>query len=88
MSSKNILFITLLRVDSINERGIYNDLLRDLQNKGNKIFIASPLERRLKLKTNLSITESSQILNINTLNIQKTNLLDERLLQIININPF
>jgi len=79
MSSKNILFLTLLRVDSINERGIYNDLLRDLQNKGNKIFIASPLERRLKLKTNLSITESSQILNINTLNIQKTNLLEKGL---------
>ena len=49
MSSKNILFITLLRIDSINERGIYNDLLRDLQNKGNKIFVVSPLERRLKL---------------------------------------
>ena len=79
MSSKNILFITLLRINSINERGIYNDLLRDLQNKGNKIFVVSPLERRLKLKTNVSITESSQILNIKTLNIQKTNLLEKGL---------
>ena len=79
MSSKNILFITLLRIDSINERGIYNDLLRDLQNKGNKIFVVSPLERRLKLKTNLSITEYSQILNVKTLNIQKTNLLEKGL---------
>ena len=79
MSGKNILFITLLRIDSINERGIYNDLLKDLQNKGNKIFVVSPLERRLKLKTNLSITESSQILNVKTLNIQKTNLLEKGL---------
>lgn len=79
MSSKNILFITLLRIDSINDRGIYNDLLRDLQNKGNKIFVVSPLERRLKLNTNLSITEYSQILNVKTLNIQKTNLLEKGL---------
>ena len=79
MSSKNILFITLLRIDSINERGIYNDLLSDLQNKGNNIFVVSPLERRLKLKTNLLITEYSQILNIKTLNIQKTNLLEKGL---------
>ena len=79
MSGKNILFITLLRVNSISDRGIYNDLLRNLQNKGNKIFVVSPLERRLKLKSNLTITENSQILNIKTLNIQKTNLLEKGL---------
>ena len=79
MSSKNILFLTLLRIDSIDERGIYSDLLRDLHNKGNKIFVVSPLERRLKLKTNLSITESSRILRIKTLNIQKTNFFEKTL---------
>lgn len=79
MSSRNILFLTLLRVDSIDERGIYTDLLRNLENKGNKIFIATPLERRLKLKTNLSITERAQILSIKTLNIQKTNLFEKGL---------
>ena len=79
MSSKNILFVTLLRIDSLDDRGIYHDLLRDFKNKGHKIFVVSPLERRLKLKTNLSITESSQILNVKTLNIQKTNLLEKGL---------
>ena len=83
MSGKNILFITLLRVDSISDRGIYNDLLRNLQNKGNKIFVVSPLERRLKLKSNLTITENSQILNIKTLNIQKTNLLEKGLATLV-----
>jgi glycosyltransferase involved in cell wall biosynthesis len=83
MSGKNILFITLLRVNSISDRGIYNDLLRNLQNKGNKIFVVSPLERRLKLKSNLTITENSQILNIKTLNIQKTNLLEKGLATLV-----
>ena len=79
MSCKNILFITLLRIDSIEERGIYHDLLRKIQSKGNKIFIVSPLERRLKLKTNLSVNGNSQILSVKTLNIQKTNLLEKGL---------
>ena len=79
MSGKNILFLTLLRINSVNDRNIYSDLLRDLQNKGNNIFIISPLERRLKLKTKFSITGRVQILNIKTLNIQKTNLLEKGL---------
>lgn len=79
MSSKNILFITLLRIESLDDRGIYNDLLRDLKNKGHKIFVVSPFERRYNLNTKLTITKQTQVLNVKTLNIQKTNLIEKTL---------
>ena len=79
MISKNILFITLLRIESLDDRGIYNDLLRDLKNKGHKIFVVSPFERRYNLNTKLTITKQTQVLNVKTLNIQKTNLIEKTL---------
>tara|TARA_B100000780_G_C21097965_1_gene442905 strand:- start:623 stop:1840 length:1218 start_codon:yes stop_codon:yes gene_type:complete len=79
MSSKNILFITLLRIESLEDRGIYHDLLRDLKNKGHKIFVVSPFERRYNLNTKLNITKQTQVLNVKTLNIQKTNLIEKTL---------
>ena len=79
MSSKNILFITLLRIESLEDRGIYHDLLRDLKNKGHKIFVVSPFERRYNLNTKLNITKQAQVLNVKTLNIQKTNLIEKTL---------
>ena len=79
MSSKNILFITLLRIESLEDRGIYHDLLRDLKNKGHKIFVVSPFERRYNLDTKLNITKQTQVLNVKTLNIQKTNLIEKTL---------
>ena len=79
MISKNILFLTLMRIDFSDVRGIYHDLLRDLKNKGNKIFVVSPFERKYKLNTQLNITQQIQILNVKTLNIQKTNLIEKGL---------
>jgi glycosyltransferase involved in cell wall biosynthesis len=79
MSSKNILFITLLRIESLDDRGIYHDLLRDLKNKGHKIFVVSPFERRYNLNSKLNIIKQTQILNVKILNIQKTNLIEKTL---------
>ena len=42
----NILFLTITRIEDINCRGIYTDLLRHLVNQGHKVFVASPTERR------------------------------------------
>lgn len=75
----NILFLTLSRIDSITQRGIYPDLLRVFIERGHKVYIASPVERRFGKKTTLVENKDYSILNIRTLNIQKTNIIEKGL---------
>lgn len=73
----NILFLTLVRIKTIDERGIYTDLLRKFREEGHKIYIVSPSERREKKETFLSIEKGVSILNVRTLNLQKTNIIEK-----------
>ncbi|MCE5319772.1 MAG: glycosyltransferase family 4 protein [Bacteroidales bacterium] len=73
----NILFLTVSRITDINERGIYTDLIRKFKDEGHKIVIVSPSERRLNIQTNFITTNGVQILNVKTLNIQKTNIFEK-----------
>lgn len=72
-----ILFLSLSRFDDVNVRGIYSDLMRELINRGNEVFIASPTERRFNKPTHLTKLKRCQILKIKTLNIQKTNVIEK-----------
>ena len=73
----NILFLTLTNFNSIDERGIYTDLLREIARKQNMVYVVSPVERRMKEKTRLIKTENAVILKVKTGNIQKTNLIEK-----------
>lgn len=73
----NVLFLTLGRICSISERGIYTDLMRKFCKEGHEVFIVTPLERRLNLRTNLSSAGNVHILAVKTLNIQKTNIVEK-----------
>jgi glycosyltransferase involved in cell wall biosynthesis len=73
----NILFLTILKVDNITDRGVYSDLMRKFQNEGHNVFIVTPLERRYKQSTILEKSKNVSILKINTFNIQKTNALEK-----------
>lgn len=73
----NILFLSLSRFTDINERGIYSDLMRELVRRGNKVYIASPTERRFGKPTSLVNDGNVEILKIKTLNIQKTNIVEK-----------
>lgn len=73
----NILFLTLSRFESIEERGIYSDLMREFVRRGNDVYIASPTERRFGKPTHLNVSDNYQILKIKTLNIQKTNIIEK-----------
>ncbi len=73
----DILFLSLAGFDDVNVRGIYSDLMRELINRRNKVYIASPTERRLGKHTHLIEHENYQILRIRTLNIQKTNIIEK-----------
>lgn len=73
----NILFLTLVEINSIEERGIYTDLLRKFRNEGHSITIVTPQERRKNISTNLQQKEGVSILQVKTLNIQKTNVIEK-----------
>ena len=73
----NILFLTLVEINSIEDRGIYQDLLRKFRNEGHLVTIVTPVERRKKISTNFSEKEGGTILQVKTFNIQKTNIVEK-----------
>ncbi|MDB4390600.1 glycosyltransferase family 4 protein [Akkermansiaceae bacterium] len=77
MRSKNILFVTSVRVESMDQTGIYHDVLRDFRKKGHNVFVISPSERRYKLKTKLKKSGGVKILNVKTLNHQRVNRVEK-----------
>lgn len=68
----NILFLTLSKMEDINERGIYTDLVRELGNKGINVFVVSPRQKRENLPTVLSRQGNVNILHVKTGNITAT----------------
>ncbi|MFV8270521.1 glycosyltransferase family 4 protein [Flavobacterium sp. GT2N3] len=72
-----ILFLTLVKIKSLEERGIYTDLLRKFKEEGHEVFVVSPSERRDKKKTHLISKDQVSILNVRTFNLQKTNLVEK-----------
>ena len=73
----NIIFLTLARIENIEARGIYTDLMRKFRDGGHQVYIVSANERRHGLKTSLKEDHGIQILNVKTLNIQKTNVIEK-----------
>lgn len=73
----NILFLTILRINKISERGIYTDLIRKFRDEGHNVYVVTPTERRYKEKTGLSISDGVNLLKIKTFNIQKTNIVEK-----------
>lgn len=73
----NILFLTLVGINSIEDRGIYQDLLRKFRNEGHQLTIVTPVERRKGIPTNYSSKEGVNILQVKTFNITKTNVIEK-----------
>ena len=74
-----VLFLTMVKINSFNERGIYTDLLRKFHNEGHEVFVVCPIERREKRRTHIIKENMGTILNIKTFNLQKTNLVEKGL---------
>lgn len=75
----NIIFFTLARITDVNQRDIYSDLIRKLRDEGHVVFLVAPAERRFSQKTTLFDSDGVKILNVRTLNIQKTNVIEKGL---------
>lgn len=73
----NIIFLTLVEINSIEDRGIYQDLLRKFRNEGHDVTIVTPVERRRKISTNFTEKDGVSILQVKTFNIQKTNIVEK-----------
>lgn len=73
----NIIFLTISRIRDIKSRGIYADLMRKFRDEGHNVYIVSPVERQLGLPTSLKEVDGVKILNVKTLNVQKTNVVEK-----------
>ncbi len=73
----NVLFLTLARINSIEERGIYPDLLRKFRDEGHSVTIVSPLERRLGISTCIVVKDDIRHLQVRTLNITNTHFIEK-----------
>ena len=73
----NVLFLTLLDFDSIEEKNIYTDLLREFRNKGHNVYIVSPIEKRKKKHTFIIKKFGTTILKLKIGNMQKTNVIEK-----------
>lgn len=73
----NIIFLTLVEINSVEERGIYQDLLRKFRDEGHDVTIVTPVERRKGISTNFKKKDGVSILQVKTFNIQKTNIIEK-----------
>lgn len=62
---------------TIEQRGIYTDLMRKFRSEGHNLYIVSPTERRDGRETMLIKQDGVHILSVKTLNVQKTNVVEK-----------
>lgn len=73
----NVLFLTLVSFNSLDERNIYTDLLREFVKNGHKVYAISPAEKRQNVKTHLIKEDNATILRLQIGNTQKTNIIEK-----------
>jgi glycosyltransferase involved in cell wall biosynthesis len=72
-----VLFLTMSKINSFSDRGIYTDLLRKFYEEGHDVFAVCPIERHEKKKTEVRKEKQGTLLNVQTLNLQKTNIVEK-----------
>lgn len=73
----NVLFLTLLDFDSLQEHNIYTDLLREFVKNRHKVCVISPVEKRKGIKTHIIKEKNVRILKLQIGNTQKTNIIEK-----------
>lgn len=73
----NVIFLTLVRISDVEDRDIYQDLMRKFRDEGHNVYIVTPCERRLGLQTSLMESKGVHLLNVKTLNVQKTSIVEK-----------
>ena len=73
----NILFLTLLDFESLEDSNLYTDLLREFTKHGHIVYVITPLERRQKKSTYIVEKGNSKVLRLKTPNSQKIGILEK-----------
>lgn len=73
----NVLFLSLYHIDDINNRGIYEDVLREFIKNQHEVYVVTPVERRVGKSTEMSAGDYYHLLSVKTGNIQKTNIIEK-----------
>lgn len=73
----NILFLTILELNNIDEHSLYTDLLRTLRDKGHNVYSVSPYERRIAKNTDLVCEHGIHSLRVKIGNITKCNTIEK-----------
>lgn len=73
----NVLFLTLVSFESLRERNIYTDLLREFVKNGHRVYAISPAEKRENIETHLVKEENATTLRLRIGNTQKTNIIEK-----------
>lgn len=80
---KNILYLTLVKIDNLNQRGLYADLVRELSHRGLNVYVVCPRQRRLGLSTEVLVDGNVHLLQVRTGNITKANMIEKGLSTIL-----
>ncbi|MGD6778419.1 glycosyltransferase family 4 protein [Sutcliffiella horikoshii] len=73
----NILFLSIGRLNNIEDRGIYTDLLREFKNNGHNVYVVSPREKRLNKDTEYINESGIHFLRVKIGNITKVGLIEK-----------
>lgn len=79
----NIIFLTMATLKEVDSHGIYSDLMRKFRDEGHSVYIVSPHERRTGERTHLYETDGVHVLAVRTLNLQKTNVVEKGIGQVL-----
>ena len=78
-----IVFLTMVNLTEVDSHGIYQDLMRKFRDEGHEIYIVSPRERRIGEKTCMNESGGGHFLGVKTLNLQKTNVIEKGIGQLL-----
>lgn len=67
----------------LEEREIYNDLVRKFVAEGHEVYVMVPFERRSGRNTTLYKNQGVNILGVKTLNVEKSNIIEKGLGQLL-----
>ena len=84
----NILFLTLARIEDVEQSGLYQDLLRKFRDKGHHVTIVCPNERRYNQSTQFIHLNGVDILKAWSPNFQKANIFEKSITTLIIENIF
>lgn len=78
----NVVFLTMVQMSSLSERGIYQDLLRYFVAQGHNVYVVFPRERRQGKPSETFESGGAHFLGVRTLNLTKTNIIEKGIGQV------